>query len=112
MALDDKTYRTLVEECLGYWLDIFEESEGFDELDLADGVLQAETEDGKTFILNRHVPLRQVWLSSPVSGAHHYAYDEASGRWLSTRGGEALADRLAQDLAAIAIDIAGLAIGD
>lgn len=103
MAMDEKQYRDLVEACLNHWLDVLEASAGFDELDLADGVLQAETEDGKTFILNRHVPLRQVWLSSPVSGAHHYAFDEAAGTWHSTRGGEALSDRLSADLATLGI---------
>ncbi|MCF4165789.1 iron donor protein CyaY [Zavarzinia compransoris] len=103
--MDEKRYLDLVEDCLNHWLDVLEASEGFDELDLADGVLQAETEDGKTFILNRHVPLRQVWLSSPVSGAHHYAFDETAGAWHSTRGGEALSVRLVADLAALGIAV-------
>ncbi|PWR21780.1 frataxin family protein [Zavarzinia compransoris] len=107
MALDDKDYRRQLEACLGHWLDVLEATGAFDELDLADGVLQAETEDGKVFILNRHLPLKQVWLSSPVSGAHHYAFDEGRGGWFSTRGGEALADRLRADLGQIGIGIAG-----
>lgn len=105
MALDETDFRSRVEACLAYWLDVFEESEGFDELELVDGVLQAETEDGRTFILNRHNPLRQVWLSSPVSGAHHYAFDEGRDGWFSTRGGEALRDRLVTDLTTIGIEV-------
>jgi frataxin len=105
MALDDSLFQTLVAQCLGRWLDRLEDSDGFDDIDLTDGVLQAETEAGKTFILNRHVPLKQVWLSSPVSGAHHYAWDDGSGEWLSTRGGEPLEARLIADLASLGIEI-------
>lgn len=105
MALTDKDYRQLIETTLAHWLDVLDATGAFDELDYADGVLQAETEDGRTFILNRHVPLKQAWLSSPVSGAHHYAYDEARAGWFSTRGGEALEDRLRADLAAVGIAI-------
>lgn len=105
MALDEKLFHTLVGQCLGRWLDRLEDADVFDEIDLTDGVLQAQTEAGQTFILNRHVPLKQVWLSSPVSGAHHYAWDEGSAEWRSTRGGELLDTRLATDLASIGIEI-------
>lgn len=105
MAIDNSLFQTLVNQCLGRWLDRLEDTGGFDDIDLADGVLQAVTEKGQTFILNRHVPLKQVWLSSPVSGAHHYAWNEATGEWLSTRGGEPLETRLVADLASIGIEI-------
>ncbi|PWR24465.1 iron donor protein CyaY [Zavarzinia aquatilis] len=105
MAQDDTDFRNRAEHCLAFWLDVFEESEGFDELELIDGVLQAETEDGRTFVLNRHNPLRQVWLSSPVSGAHHYAFDGERDGWFSTRGGEAMTARLVADLAAVGIEV-------
>ncbi len=37
-------------------------------------------------------PQWQVWLSSPISGARHYAFDAAAGQWLDTRtGGDLLA---------------------
>ncbi|HJP21219.1 MAG TPA: iron donor protein CyaY [Alphaproteobacteria bacterium] len=68
------------------------------EADLEGGVLSVEVEGLGTFIVNRHAPLRQLWLSSPVSGASHYARD-ADGRWQGTRGEGRLEDRLAADLA-------------
>ena len=52
--------------------------------ELQGGVLTVEGNDG-TWLVNKHAPTRQIWLSSPQSGARHYAFDAgpASGR---TRG--------------------------
>ena len=55
------------------------------ELDLNDGVLRAAWPDGTVYLINRHLPLRQIWLSSPKSGAWHFAPDNRCN-WLSTRG--------------------------
>ena len=68
------------------------------EADLEGGVLSIEAEGLGSFIVNRHAPLRQLWLSSPVSGASHYARD-AEGAWQGTRGEGRLEHRLAADLA-------------
>jgi frataxin len=37
---------------------------------------------GKEFIVSKHVPTRQLWLSSPMSGGLHFSYDEAKKDWL------------------------------
>lgn len=69
------------------------------EIELRGGILTLELEDGRQFVLNKHAPTRQLWLSSPVSGASHYAWGEAG--WRSTRGPDLLeASRLAADLEA------------
>jgi frataxin len=61
------------------------------------GVLTVEGEGG-TWIVNKHAPTRQVWLSSPKSGARHYAFEEASGLWQDTRGGADLLTTLSGEL--------------
>jgi frataxin len=61
------------------------------------GVLTIEGEEG-TWVVNKHAPTRQIWLSSPKSGARHYAFDEASGLWTDTRGGEDLLSLLSLEL--------------
>ena len=35
--------------------------------------------DAGTWVVNKHAPTRQIWLSSPKSGARHYAFDAAVG---------------------------------
>jgi len=61
------------------------------------GVLTVEGEEG-TWVVNKHAPTRQVWLSSPKSGARHYAFDPSSGRWADTRGGQDLLSVLGLEL--------------
>ena len=66
------------------------------DVDFAGGVLTVVT-DGGTFVLNKHAPLKQLWLSSPVSGASHYNFD-GTGGWRSTRGPAMLMATLVTDL--------------
>jgi len=78
-----------IDEQLGDWL----------EVEMTSGILQIELPDGGTYVINRHAPNREIWMSSPKSGAWHFAADEA-GAWRSTRSGrEALLDLLSQELA-------------
>jgi frataxin len=55
------------------------------EVDLEGSVLTVEIDGVGTYVLNKHAAMKQLWLSSPRSGAHHFAWDGA--RWASTRGG-------------------------
>lgn len=68
-----------------------------DDAELRDGVLTVEADEG-TWLVNKHAPTRQVWLSSPKSGARHYAFDEASGLWRDTRGGADLLSTINAEL--------------
>ncbi len=98
MPLDEPTFERVAGETLERYTARLEEADGLD-VELQGGVLTIETDAGKTFVLNKHAPLKQLWLSSPVSGASHYAFDAASGGWVATRGGPPLAEALARDLA-------------
>jgi frataxin len=68
--------------------------------ELQGGVLTVEA-DGGTWVVNKHAPTKQIWLSSPKSGARHYAFDEASGLWRDTRGPGDLMTTLAGELGAV-----------
>ncbi|TBR25605.1 MAG: iron donor protein CyaY [Reyranella sp.] len=65
--------------------------------ELQGGILTVEGDEG-TWIVNKHAPTRQIWLSSPVSGARHYAFDADSGQWQDTRGGGDLLAALGGEL--------------
>ena len=68
---------------------------------LADSLLAADPffQGGEgTWVVNKHAPTRQIWLSSPKSGARHYAFDAASGLWKDTRGGDDLLAHLSAEL--------------
>jgi frataxin len=65
--------------------------------ELQGGVLNVEADDG-TWVVNKHAPTQQIWLSSPLSGARHYAFDGPSGQWKDTRGGPDLLALLSAEL--------------
>lgn len=65
--------------------------------ELQGGILTVEGDAG-TWIVNKHAPTRQVWLSSPRSGARHYAFEAVSGLWQDTRGGDDLLTALSAEL--------------
>ena len=68
--------------------------------ELQGGVLTVEGEGG-VWLVNKHAPTRQIWLSSPKSGARHYAFDAGSGQWRDTRGGGELLATLSDELGVV-----------
>ena len=57
------------------------------EVDYEDENLRIDSLEGKgTFIVSIHTPTSQIWLSSPISGAHHFERrSPGSIEWISTR---------------------------
>jgi frataxin-like iron-binding protein CyaY len=53
--------------------------------------------DGRPYLLNYHGVTQQIWLASPLTGAHHFRQQE--GRWVSTRGADELTTLLEAELA-------------
>ena len=98
--MDERAFETLAEETLRGFMTRIEDALDAD-VDLRGGILTIELDDGRQYVVNKHAPNRQIWLSSPLSGASHYAWDEAARAWRSTRGGAILADVLAAELAQI-----------
>src|SRR5215510_54324 len=70
---------------------------GHADAELQGGVLTVDGDDG-TWIVNKHAPTQQIWLSSPKSGARHYAFEASSGQWRDTRGGADLLTTLSGEL--------------
>jgi frataxin len=59
-------------------------------------ILTLEDAQGKQYVLNKHAPTEQLWLSSPVSGAWHFAWKNDT--WVSTRGEDTLESILHKEL--------------
>ena len=68
------------------------------EVDYEGGILNVTLDAGGTYVINKHAPTQQVWLSSPRSGAWHFALDAATGAWRDTRQGQDLFELLAGEL--------------
>lgn len=88
MALPDSAFLLLADATLNRLADMAEiaDDEGQLDIELAEGVLSISFPNGKQFIVNRHKPTQQVWLSSPLSGGLHFDYDEAEKAWLLEDG--------------------------
>jgi frataxin len=98
--MDETEFETEAERTLGVMMDTLDEVVGdVADVDLEGGILTIVLDDGRQFVLNKHAPNRQLWLSSPVSGASHF--DFANGAWTSTRGGAALHEIIANELSEI-----------
>ena len=96
MSVEESQFATAAEDFLEHVADRVEELLADHlEVDLHGGILTLTLDQGGQYVINQHLPYRQIWLSSPISGASHYDY--ADGRWLSTRDATA---RLAEVLAA------------
>jgi frataxin len=102
--MDESSFETLADRTLADLQARIETAlEDMDaDVDLRGGILTIELEDGRQYVINKHAPNRQIWLSSPISGAGHYSHDGASGQWRSTRGSEVLHEVLAAELTTIA----------
>lgn len=100
MTIDESTFQTLADETLARMMDTLEETLGDQlDVDLQDGILTIELDSGGQYVINKHAPNRQIWMSSPVSGASHFD-SNGDGGWVRTRGTGTLAETLSAELAA------------
>jgi len=102
--MDESTFEKLANATLKSLMAEIEEAlpDDIEDIDVQGSVLTLELVDGGTYVINKHAANKEIWLSSPKSGAAHFAYDGASRRWLPTRGGADLHARLSEELSAIA----------
>ncbi len=83
--------RTIAMQTLEKYADKLEND--FD-LDLDGDFLKIAHPKGQ-FLLNYHPTLNQLWLASPLTGAHHFQY---KNEWVCTRTEKGLEEVLQKDL--------------
>ena len=94
--MNEREFETLAERTMQAIATAVEDADPDIEVDVQGGVLSIEIANTGTFLVNKHAPLMQLWVSSPYSGAGHYAHDGAT--WVNTRGGGTLHEQLAAEL--------------
>lgn len=96
--MDEVNFKTLSDTLLGKLADAIEaaDEKGALDVEYAGGVLTVTLANKKQYVINQHVPMRQIWLSSPISGALHFDY--VNGGWKSTRGEHDLLELLHKEL--------------
>jgi len=90
MTMDESRFRAIADTLLQDIVDAVDDAVGdLIDVDLQGGVVTIDMGEGHQYVVNKQTPMRQIWLASPVSGAWHFAFDEASGSWRSTRDASA-----------------------
>ena len=95
--MDESTFHQMADQVLQHLADRIDDDLG-DKLDveLHQGVLTIQDAAGRTYVINKQAPNREIWVSSPVSGALHFRFQD--GVWFSTRNAEThLLPMLAQE---------------
>lgn len=72
----------------------FCEDNGIDS-DILNEILYIDVDKGQ-YVINKHSVTRQIWVSSPVSSASKFTYDESEQKWLSN--GRELYDLITSEL--------------
>ncbi len=66
--------------------------------DLQQGVLAISLLGGQQYLISKHAPSKQLWLSSPISGGLHFSYNETDAAW-QLEDGRKLGQMLSHELA-------------
>ncbi len=99
MTIDVKQFDALADEILSRLLDAIDDELGdVLDVDMENGMLTIDAPSAGQYIINKHGPNRQIWMSSPASGASHYEFDAGQQAWTDTRSGEILTIKLASEL--------------
>jgi frataxin len=85
MSLDESGFAALADALLEAILEAVEEVYEDADADIHAGILTISLAAGGQYVINKHAPNREIWLSSPKSGATHFKW--ANEEWVSTRDG-------------------------
>ena len=80
--MDNINFTKLAEETIALIADTIENEDRdcLIEVDFQRDILNLATHQG-VYVINKHSAAKEIWLSSPVSGPHHFYYN--SGKWQS-----------------------------
>ncbi len=83
--MDETEYHIAASPPLQELLEFAEELESKFEIEaeLGEGILSVMMPDGREYVINKHMPSRQIWVSSPYSGAGYFEFDGA--KWVPKR---------------------------
>ncbi len=80
--MENTEFTKLAEQTISLIDDVIEAEDKFCliDSDFQGDILNLTTDQG-VFVINKHSVAQEIWLSSPISGPHHFRY--ISGRWQS-----------------------------
>ena len=74
--MNETDFHRLADATIDTICDALEEADASDMLDLEsqNGIVTITAHSGKQWVVNKHAPTLQLWLSSPMSGGLHFHY--------------------------------------
>jgi frataxin len=74
--IPESEFRERADATLEYLFEKLDEEDvgGVLDMDLQDGILSIATNTGHAFVVSRHAPSKEIWLSSPLTGGLHFSY--------------------------------------
>lgn len=87
--MDETEYHIAATPALQELLEFCEDLENkFDiEAELEEGILSVTMPDDREYVINKHTPSRQIWVSSPYSGAGYFEFN--GSKWMPKRSSAA-----------------------
>jgi frataxin len=83
MTLDESRFVTLADQLIERIADAVEDNLDTADADIQSGILTITLPGRGQYVINKHTPNREIWVSSPKSGAYHFAWQNET--WVSTR---------------------------
>lgn len=98
--LSDSEFLNQSKKTISVIFDFVEENfADFCEADFDGEILTITLNDDRIYLINAHKPTKQIWLSSPLSGAHHFSLND--NFWLCSRTKKNLSELLSQEFSQI-----------
>lgn len=96
IMINDKDFEKEVTRIINLIATIIEDNDktGNIDVDINGDILNITTEFG-IFVLNKQASVKEIWLSSPVSGPYHFLHD---GKAWTSKSGKELYSVLSKDL--------------
>ena len=94
--MNDKDFAKEVTRIINFIATTIEENDvnGNIDVDINGDILNLITQDG-TFVINKQSSVKEIWLSSPVSGPYHFLHD---GKKWKSKAGDNFFEILSNDL--------------
>ena len=61
--------------------------------ELTDGIVYITLPTDRQYVINKPYPSKQIWLSSPISGASYYSYDLLQDKFIN-KDNQALIEKI------------------
>ena len=83
MPVQESEFIRLADQELHYLQERLEllADENIDDIDLLEGILYIKLRDSSEYVINKHYPSLQIWVSSPISGGYHFSYIALKSGW-------------------------------